>query len=331
MPADRCGVRRSRHAVAARRAGAGRRRAPTVTTLLDHHHDAGQLLVGERREAEQPHGLVDVGREERPEVEQDHVRHDLARPEDERRVAEALVQRQAVVARRVDDLRPHEQAADDEAQVHQVVPEAVVQRGLVEARDVPGRRGRGPRRRSSCPGGAGTAAALGASRPGQAARAGRAAERRPISGPRTATTVSAMPRSAMRTCWSMCTLCRYRSPIASIGEMMARTVTVTPATKSGILVHGARSARRLAEPSPAVDEERDRDEAAADHDGLERPGTPQVLGRERSTHERRLARVSRARGRRVPLPDPSESRPPCACGRRPRGRCTPSGSARPGG
>ena len=57
--------------------------------LLDHHHDPGELLVGERREAEQAHGLVDVGREERPEVEQDHVGHDLPRAEDERRVADA--------------------------------------------------------------------------------------------------------------------------------------------------------------------------------------------------------------------------------------------------
>ena len=103
--------------------------------------------------------------------------------------------------RRVDDLRPHEQAADDEAQVHEVVPEAMVERGLVEARDVPGDENDDPH----C-----------------VAHAG--AEQEP--------------------------------------EEPAQ---------------------------PAVEEEPDRDQSDTDHEGLERPGPPEIFGREHGTHGVRLA------------------------------------------
>ena len=128
-----------------------------------------------------------------------------------------------------------------------------------------------------------------------------------MSGPRTATSVSAMPRSAIRTCWSMCTHCRYSSPIASIGETIASTVTITPATKSGIRVHGARSARRRCRRRQPCRKKADRDEAAAEHERLERPGAPEVLGREHGTHgaqARRAAspssRSERSPARRLP-------------------------------
>ena len=64
-----------------------------------------------------------------------------------------------------------------------------------------------------------------------------------VSGPRTASRVSATPTSAMRTCCSMCTHCRYLSPMWSIGETIASTTTTTPPTKSGTRVQGARSRR----------------------------------------------------------------------------------------
>jgi hypothetical protein len=99
---------------------------PDRRELLRHHHDARELLVGEGRQAQQPVWLADVGREERRGVEQDDVRHDLARPEDERRVADPLPECEPVVAGRVDDLRPDQEPADDEAEVHQVVHERVM-------------------------------------------------------------------------------------------------------------------------------------------------------------------------------------------------------------
>ena len=82
-------------AAALRRAEQQDEREPDRERLLDHHHDARELLVGEGREPEQPHRLVDVGREERREVEQDHVGEDLAGPEDEGRVPEPLAERRA--------------------------------------------------------------------------------------------------------------------------------------------------------------------------------------------------------------------------------------------
>ena len=48
------------------------------------------------------------------------------------------------------------------------------------------------------------------------------------------------------------------------------------------------------QPQPAVQEECDRDEATADHERLERPGAPEVLGREHGTHGGRLADVQSA-------------------------------------
>ena len=59
-----------------------------------------------------------------------------------------------------------------------------------------------------------------------------------------------------------------------------------------------REARAAAvEPQPAVQEERDRDDAAADHERLERPRAPEVLGREQGAHTVRLTASRQACGR----------------------------------
>ena len=259
---------------------------PTVGGLLHHHHEAREPLIGERREAEQPHGLVDVGGEEWPEVEQDHVGHDLARPEDERRVAQPLAEGEAVVARRVDDLRPHEQAADDEAEVHEVVPVAVVQRRLVEAGDVPGDEDDDPHRVADA------GAEQEAEQPAQPADPGERHEQ-----------VTRQEEHGQRSAHG-----DDRERDAEVGDqdvlehVHALQIPLPDRVDRGDdrehghehAGHEERDPRPRcevgtapAQPSPAVQEERDRDQAAADHDRLERPGAPQVLGREHRVHAKR--------------------------------------------
>ena len=98
-----------------------------------------------------------------------------------------------------------------------------------------------------------------------------------------------------------------------------------------------REARLAAvQPQPAVEEEPDRDQSGADHEGLERPGTPEILGREHGTHGRRLARSAQARARTARAAARPERTAPSMCmwptpARSVQAQCTgPTGRVRSG-
>ena len=113
--------------------------------LLGHHHHRCETLVGERGETEEAIRLLGVRVVEDLWAERDHVGEDLTRPEEQCCVAGPLAHRQAVVAGRVDDLRPDEQTGEDEAQVLEGVHDRVRERSLVQRRHVPTRENDQPR------------------------------------------------------------------------------------------------------------------------------------------------------------------------------------------
>ena len=254
---------------------------PERQRLLDHHHDARELLVGERREPEEPLGLVDVHVVVRLEAEDEHVREQLPGPEEDDREPDPPVDAQPAVAGRVDQQRPDERADDDEREVLQPVDERLRR---APPRTAPGRatrRARRARARRRRPAGGGTTASPGARRVARAARAGHAGGRTSTAARAPRASASATPRSAISTCWSMCADWRYSSAIASSGETRPTSTTATPGEEERD-PRPRRAARPApVEASPAVEEERDRDRRAGQHDRVERPRGPEVVGRSR--------------------------------------------------
>ena len=207
--------------------------------LLDHHHDACELLVGARRE---PVGAV-VERIERVEREDEHVRQHLADGEHAGCQRDASAGGEPPVVAGIDQERPHEQAGEHPAGVLEVVQVRVKQRVDVEPRDVPDRRGSTSTTRTRRAAVAGTTRTARTSRSRATGPSTRAGTMKKSSGPRTAKTIRAMPRSPISTCWSMCTQSRWCSPIVSIGEMIPASTTTIPAPKIATRLHGARSGR----------------------------------------------------------------------------------------
>ena len=226
-----------------------------------------------------------------------------------------------------------EDAADDEAQVHEVVPEAVVQRSLVEPRHVPGDEDDDPDRHSYA------RAQQEPKRPAEPRRPGErdeqvAREEEDGERPRTATDGERDTEVGDEDVLEH--VDALEVPLADRVDRRddREHGTITPATKSGNPRPGREVGAAPMETRPAVEEECDRDEAAADHDRLDDQARHRFSLARRappSTRFRLAPAVSRRREWRAPPPGRSGSRPPCACARCPRDRCTPSGSGRPGG
>ena len=144
--AEAVGLMRSRRASrGGQRGRSSSATQPEREQLLDHHHEPGDLLVGERRE---PVRAV-VVRVERREGEDEHVGQDLPA----RRTAPPRARRgrrdgQPAVRAGVDEQRPDEHAADHPADVLEVVQRLVRGAPRRRGRDVPDREVRRPERRT---------------------------------------------------------------------------------------------------------------------------------------------------------------------------------------